>query len=137
MKKIVWLFLFSISFLGVTFAQDQAKESSDFQTKSFTVEQGGTLRVDVDPGSVVIESWNKGEVLVEADGVDERRPERLKMSLSNNTVTVQYHDSRRNSERLVFSKPATSIPARLGDNFTLAGKEAGFWSTFNYRLGFI
>lgn len=63
----------------------------DSRTKSFTVAKGGTLQVDVEGGDIKINVWDKNEVSVKADGIDEEDVDRLKMTQSGNDVRVDYH----------------------------------------------
>ena len=65
--------------------------TGDSRTKSFTVAKGGTLSVDVEGGDIKINVWDKNEVSVKADGIDEEDADRLKMTQSGNDVSVDYH----------------------------------------------
>jgi hypothetical protein len=103
MKKSLVLLLMSVVMSFYSSAQKQTDEASDFQTKSFTVQKGGLLQVEVEPGAVRIESWSKDEVLVEAEGLDERHPDRFSVKQTGNTVSVNYRDSRHNVDHLVFT----------------------------------
>jgi hypothetical protein len=103
MKKIFVFVLMSLVMLSLSIAQKQSDDASDYQSKSFAVQKGGLLTVDVEPGAVRIESSSKDEVFVEAEGIDERHPDRLIMTQSGNNVTVKYRDSRHNVDRLVFT----------------------------------
>jgi hypothetical protein len=103
MKKIMLLLLMTLVMSSLSMSQKRSDDESDFQSKSFTVQKGGLLDVDVEPGAVHIEPWSKDEVLVEAEGIDERHPDRLVMKQSGNNVTVRYRDSRHNTNRLVFT----------------------------------
>jgi DUF4097 and DUF4098 domain-containing protein YvlB len=102
MKKILWILLMSIGVVLISTAQDKSDEPSDYQSKSFIVQQGGQLNVDVEPGSVRIEPWSKDEVFVEAEGIDERNPKRLEMRQSGNTISIEYRDRRRHTDHLQF-----------------------------------
>ena len=89
--RVLLVMSFVISILSI--AQKKSDDASDVQTKSFTVQKGGLLEVEVEPGAVRIEPWSKDEILVEAEGIDERHPDRLVMTQSGNNVTVHYRDS--------------------------------------------
>ena len=65
--------------------------TGDSRTKSFTVAKGGTLVVDVEGGDIKINVWDKNEVAVKADGIDDEDVDRLKMTQSGNDVRVDYH----------------------------------------------
>ena len=103
MKKILVCFVMSFVISSLSVAQQKSDDASDFQTKSFAVQKGGLLDIDVEPGSVRIEPWSKDEVSIEAEGVDERHPDRLVMKQSGNNVSVQYRDRRHNVDHLKFT----------------------------------
>jgi hypothetical protein len=103
MKKIFVMILMSLVTASLLTASKSLDDASDFQSKSFAVQKGGLLRVEVEPGAVRIESWSKDEVFIEAEGIDERHPDRLVMSQSGNNVTVEYKDRRSHSDHLKFS----------------------------------
>ena len=109
MKKILVLLLMSLVISYLSIAQSKSENESDFQSKSFTVHKGGLLEVDVEPGAVHIESWSKDEVVIEAEGIDERHPDRLVMKQSGNNISVQYRDSRHQTDRLVFTIKVPSV----------------------------
>ncbi|MGB2868051.1 MAG: hypothetical protein WBD36_06355 [Bacteroidota bacterium] len=81
----------------------QSVQDKENPTKSFSVKKGGTLVVDVEPGNIEINVWDKDEVFIEAQDIDERYPERLKMEQSGNTVRVEYRDRRRHTRDLLFT----------------------------------
>jgi hypothetical protein len=118
MKKIFMFFLMILVIPSLSIAQKQSDDASDYQSKSFAVQKGGMLEVDVEPGSVHIESWSKDEVLVEAEGIDERHPDRLKMTQSGNNVTVHYRDSRHHTDRLVFT---IKVPSNFNADIRTSG----------------
>jgi len=118
MKKILWVILLSMGVSLISAAQEKSEKSSDYQSKSFVVQQGGQLRVDVEPGSVRIEPWSKNEVFIEAEGVDEDHPDRLRMNQSGNTVTVDYRSRWSHSDRIQF---IINVPERFNVDIQTAG----------------
>jgi hypothetical protein len=118
MKKILLFLLMGFVVPSLLIAQKQSDDASDYQSKSFMVQQGGLLTVDVEPGAVRIESSSKDEVSVEAEGIDERHPDRLVMTQSGNNVTVKYRDSRHNVDRLVFT---IKVPSKYNVNIQTSG----------------
>lgn len=96
----------------------QSPQDKDNPTKSFSVKKGGTLVVDVEPGNIEINVWDKDEVFVEAQDIDERHPERLKMAQSGNTVRVEYRDNRRHTRDLLFS---ISVPPEFNCELKTSG----------------
>lgn len=78
------LFVFPI-LMAFILQDDQSTRS-----KSFTVTKGGMIEVSVDGGDIRVSSWDKNEVFVRAEGIDEDNLSRLKMDQSGNTVRVEY-----------------------------------------------
>jgi len=60
------------------------------RTKSFNVNKGGKLVVNVNPGEIKINTWDKNEVVIKVRGLEEDELDNVKMSQSGNTVTVRY-----------------------------------------------
>jgi hypothetical protein len=118
MKKNLSFLLISLVVLSFSFAQKKGDEVSDYQTKTFMVKQGGLLEVDVEPGAVHIEPWSKDEVSIEAEGIDERHPDRLVMKQSGNNVSVHYRDSRHQTDRLVFT---INVPSKFNVDIQTSG----------------
>jgi hypothetical protein len=118
MKKLLAFLLMNLVVASLSIAQKQSDDASDFQSKSFTVQKGGLLKVDVEPGAVRIESWSKDEVFVEAEGIDERHPDRLVMSQSGNTVSVKYRDRRSHSDYLKFN---IKVPSKFDVDIQTTG----------------
>ncbi|MGA3287736.1 MAG: DUF4097 family beta strand repeat-containing protein [Bacteroidota bacterium] len=118
MKKLLVFLMMNLVVASLSVAWKSSDDASDYQSKSFTVQKGGLLTVDVEPGAVRIESSSKDEVVVEAEGIDERHPDRLVMSQSGNDVTVKYRDSRHNVDRLVFT---IKVPSKYNVNIQTSG----------------
>jgi DUF4097 and DUF4098 domain-containing protein YvlB len=88
MKKYSRIFRFILVWglvAAFAFADHQDKKS-----QSFTVEKGGVLEVSTETGSIEIKVWEKNEVFVEAEYLDDEESEGLSMSQSGNTVRVHY-----------------------------------------------
>lgn len=98
MKLFAGLFLAASLTLSPFTFNGRAQQDPESPSKSFQVTKGGNLEVDVEPGSVEIEPWGKDEVFIQAENIDERYPDRLKMTQSGNTVTLKYRDRRQNND---------------------------------------
>lgn len=61
--------------------------------KSFKVNKGGTLKVNIITGDITVDTWNKNEVNVSIENVDENQYNLLNISQSGNNVTVQFNGS--------------------------------------------
>ncbi|MBI4428615.1 MAG: DUF4097 family beta strand repeat protein, partial [Ignavibacteriales bacterium] len=83
----VTLLLLSVSVLP---AQKRNVEERGVRSKSFTVSKGGTLEVNASVGDIRISPWDKGEVHVEVDGIDEEDLDRLRMTQTGNSVRVSF-----------------------------------------------
>ncbi|HWP82971.1 MAG TPA: DUF4097 family beta strand repeat-containing protein [Bacteroidota bacterium] len=81
------LFLFIASLAG---AQTKDVEERGVRSKSFSVNKGGKLEVNVRSGDIRISPWSKNEVYVQAEGIDEDDLDRLKMTQSGNRVRVEF-----------------------------------------------
>ena len=82
MKKQLITIISALAFLVLP---GQAQTS-----KSFTVDKGGKLEVSVRSGDITVSPWNKNEVSVKAEGIDEEDLDRLKMTQTGNTVRVEF-----------------------------------------------
>src|SRR5713101_209142 len=90
MKNMMW---FMLAGFYVAIGQSgtiAAPIESDIQTKSFTVSKGGALQVDIGGGDIKVIPWEKNEVFVKVEGIDERDVDRLKMTQSGNTIIIKY-----------------------------------------------
>ncbi len=70
----------------------KAADSGDI-SKTFNVNKGGTLKVNLMLGDISIDTWNKNEVNVSISDVDESQRSLLNIYQSGNNVTVQFNGS--------------------------------------------
>ena len=59
-------------------------------SKSFNVGKGGTFEISTSVGDIRISTWDKNEVYVNVEGLDDEDVSHLKMSQSGNGVRVTY-----------------------------------------------
>ncbi|RPI05749.1 MAG: hypothetical protein EHM64_05500 [Ignavibacteriae bacterium] len=71
--------------ISCSFAEDEG-----VQTKSFSVGKGGTLEVTTSVGDIRISTWEKNEVYVNVEGLDDEDVSQVKMSQNGNVVRVAY-----------------------------------------------
>jgi len=90
MKKQGRLFVAAILVAVPSFIPVGHVDERDSRSKSFNVNKGGTLEVTVDGGDIRIDVWDKNEVYVRAEGIDEEDLSRLRMEQSGNTVRVDF-----------------------------------------------
>jgi len=77
---IAALFMITLAFAGEEGAR----------SKSFNVSKGGTIEISTSVGDVRISPWEKNEVYVNIEGLDDEDIGQVKMSQSGNVVRVSY-----------------------------------------------
>jgi hypothetical protein len=87
-KAVALGMLLMLPVMLVSAPQSDAQE----RTKSFTVSKGGTLEVRVEGGDIKISVWEKNEVVVKAEGIDDEDLDRLKMKQRGNDVVVEFRN---------------------------------------------
>ena len=113
------------------------------ESKSFTVTKGGQLEVNVSGGDIELSTWEKDEVNVMVDGIDEEDMNYVKITQSGNTVRVDYRPRWNSSGDVLFK---ISLPAQFdadvrtsGGNIevrgTMKGKLTGSTSGGDIRTG--
>ena len=94
MKKQAWFIAAAVLMATPSFFPLSHVTEQESRSKSFTVSKGGRLDVTVDGGDIVINVWEKNEVYVKAEGIDEEDLNRLRMEQSGNTVRVDFRRPR-------------------------------------------
>ncbi len=61
--------------------------------KSFKVDKGGTLKISLMNGSISIDTWNKNEVNISIENVDDSQKNLLSFGQTGNNVTVKFDGS--------------------------------------------
>lgn len=61
------------------------------RTKTFQVKKGGELTVNVNPGDVSIDTWDKEEVSIRISGIDDEEIDDVQMKQQGNTISVRYN----------------------------------------------
>jgi DUF4097 and DUF4098 domain-containing protein YvlB len=118
MKLLAGFFLAaSLTFSPFTFT-GRVQQDPESPSKAFQVTKGGSLEVDVDPGSVDIKPWGKDEVFIQAENIDERNPDRLKMTQSGNTVVLKYRDNRHYNNDIRFT---INVPKEFNAHIVTSG----------------
>ena len=101
----------------------------DGRTKSFTVGKGGTLEVTVDGGDIRINVWDKSEVLVKTEGLDESDLKRLEMTQSGNDVRVELRS--RWGSHSGHARFEITVPSQYNANVHTAGGDIDVRGTLN------
>ena len=118
MKLFAGIFLAASLTVSPMMFTGRVQQDPENPSKSFQVSKGGDLEVDVDPGSVEIQPWSKDEVFIQAENIDERNPDRLKMTQSGNTVTLKYRDRRRYNNDIRFR---INVPTEFNAHIVTSG----------------
>ncbi len=132
------LFVLSMNAFGASRVAEEGRDS-----KSFTVAKGGQLEVSVSGGDIQLNAWEKNEVNVVVDGIDEEDMDYVKITQSGNTVRVEYRPRWNSSGDVLFK---ISLPAQFdadvrtsGGNIevhgTMKGKLTGSTSGGDIRTG--
>lgn len=142
MKTCIRIFVISlIALSAVTFAL--AREEG-VRSKSFNVSKGGTVEVSTGIGDVRVSTWEKNEVNVTVEGLDDEDLDRVKMTQEGNMVRVIYRSRWNDGSRNI--RFDISVPTQFNLNLntsggdllvkgTLTGKIEGSTSGGSIKLG--
>ncbi|MGD0337489.1 MAG: DUF4097 family beta strand repeat-containing protein [Bacteroidota bacterium] len=126
MKK--YTAIFHIIFIWGLAASFLFAAEPDKKSQSFTVEKGGMLNVSTDVGSIRIEPWEKNEVYVQAENLDDEEAEGLSMSQSGNKIDVQFRSYDHSSD----ARFRINVPSQFdidietsGGDLVIAGNMTG------------
>ena len=80
-----------ITVLVILFSMSLALASDEgARSKSFSVSKGGSVEISTSIGDIQISTWEKNEVYVNVEGLDEEDISQVKMSQNGNVVRVSY-----------------------------------------------
>jgi len=91
MKKID--IIFSTILLLLTLLQGVVKSSENDdkeKIKTFKVNKGGDLYVEINPGDITIKTWEKDEVSVSVSGFEEEQLKDVEMTSEKNRISIRY-----------------------------------------------
>jgi hypothetical protein len=129
LKRTLVLSILLVIPLVLAFAR---QAEGDERTKSFAVGKGGTLEVRVDGGDIKISVWEKNEVLVKAEGIDDDDLDHLKMKQSGNDVYVEFRNrsgwGNWVSEHMRFD---ITVPSQYNASLHTAGGDINVRGTLN------
>jgi DUF4097 and DUF4098 domain-containing protein YvlB len=87
--KILTQILIAVIVVSFAVTTAFAREESA-RSKSFNVNKGGTIEISTSVGDIQILTWEKNEVYVNIEGLDEEDISQVKMSQNGNIVRVSY-----------------------------------------------
>ncbi len=90
MKKILFYSILMIMFVCPVYSGTHKSTPGESKTQSFQVARGGTLEVSISEGDISVSSWDKAEVQIKAEGIDQDEMEELRMSQIGNNVRVTF-----------------------------------------------
>ena len=88
------------------------------KTQSFSVKKGETLEVRADAGEIKVHGWNKDEIFVRVQSLNDDQLKSVTMSQGGGTVLVEYRRSRHSSEDMQFD---ISVPSSFNIDVHTAG----------------
>ncbi len=101
------------------------------QSKSFTVTKGGDLEMNISGGDIRLSTWDKDEVFVVVDGIDEEDMDYVKMTQSGNTIHIEYRPRWNWSSDAVFK---ISLPAQFNADVRTSGGNIDVRGTMKGKL---
>ena len=109
-----------ITALAATVIVSAALVSAGEKTQTFPAKKGGTLEVRVEGGSVTVKGWEKDEVTVRAQCIDEEQLEGVTFSEGGGKVLVEFRARQHNVEDMHFE---ASVPSSFNVQIWTAGGE--------------
>jgi hypothetical protein len=85
LTRVLVTALMAVFVTTVAAAREEAERS-----KSFPVNKGGTIEISTSVGDIRISTWEKSEVYVNVEGLDDEDLSQVKMSQNGNVVRVSY-----------------------------------------------
>jgi hypothetical protein len=89
------------------------------RSKSFSVSKGGTIEVSTSKGDIRISPWEKNEVSVVVEGLDDEDLDNVKMTQSGNIVRVSYRSQWNDGSGHV--RFAISVPSQFNLDMNTSG----------------
>ncbi|HVN49107.1 MAG TPA: DUF4097 family beta strand repeat-containing protein [Bacteroidota bacterium] len=103
------------------------------RSKSFSVGKGGTLEISTSVGDLHIKPWDKNEVAVSVEGLEDEELDRVKMTQTGNTIRVTYRSRWNNQwgENVVFD---AYVPQQFILDLSTSGGNVIVSGTFNGKI---
>jgi DUF4097 and DUF4098 domain-containing protein YvlB len=131
MKRILTIALFTLFVFSVKSNAAPLDGGESKQSKSFSVSKGGELEVSVSGGDIRLTTWDKDEVYVVVEGIDEEDLDDLKMTQSGNTVRVDYRPRWNGSSDAFFK---INIPSQFDADVRTSGGNIELRGTMKGKL---
>ncbi len=101
------------------------------QTKTFTVTKGGSLEVNINSGDIRLSTWDKDQVSVVVEGIDDEDMDYVKMTQSGNTIRIEYRPRWNWSGDVMFK---ISLPAQFDADVRTSGGNIEVRGTMKGKL---
>ena len=106
-----------------------ATDSGEGKTKSFKVASGGSLNVELQVGNINIQTWDKDEVLVKVEGLNDEAFKNLETNLKGNELTVKYeNDGDETEEEVIFT---ITVPSKFNLDLKTMGGDISLKNNIN------
>ena len=102
------------------------------RSKSFTVNKGGTVEVTTSVGDIRISPWEKNEVYVSVEGIDDEDIGQVKMVQNGNVVRVSYRT--RWGEGSGHVRFNVSVPSQFNLDLSTSGGDLEVKGTLNGKI---
>lgn len=112
-------------------AQKKTEEGKGVRSKSFTASKGGSLEVSTNVGDIRISPWDKNEVYVNVEGVDDEDLDRVKMTQSGNTVRVVFRPKWHDYGDVRFE---VSVPSQFDIDISTSGGNLEFTGAISGKI---
>ncbi len=98
--------------------EKKSAKSAGVRTQSFSVNKGDTLQVSVESGDIWVGAWEKNEVMISAEGIDQEDLDSLSMTQSGSVVRVHFSGSHGWSGYVRFD---IQVPSQFDMNLRTSG----------------
>jgi hypothetical protein len=117
MKTNMRILIVTLVALFITTLASAREDGS--RSKSFSVSKGGTMEVSTSRGDIHISPWEKNEVSVVVEGLDDEDLDKVKMTQNGNVVRVSYRSRWNNGSGHV--RFAISVPSQFNLDMNTSG----------------
>jgi DUF4097 and DUF4098 domain-containing protein YvlB len=137
MNTKYWLLITALIFILSPCYGHSTKDSKEslkgyaYKTQSYTVSKGGTLEVSLAIGDIIISSWQKDEVNVKAEGIEQEDINNVHIEQLGNSVRVSFHPEYGYTGQVRFT---ISVPTEFNTQLSTAGGDIELLGGFKGSL---
>lgn len=130
-RSIIFLLMVFLTLSSEGAGQKRKVDDSGVRSKSFTVNKGGSLEVTTSVGDIRVIPWDKNEVHVEVDGIDDEDLDRLKMTQNGNSVRVSFRPKWGDYNDIHFE---VSVPSQFDVSLKTSGGDLEITNAMNGKI---